>query len=148
MPNKGHVPSRISTGHDGVNDNPQRLRPPRCVSQRLNATAASTTTTSTMWLSVSSHQFIGMRRRVTAVRLVSVKDIRVCTASRRAALIQVKHSVKPSLLRDYRGVGDRTWITSRSGSGDVAISPMNGCESSKTRNRLAATSTPRVATIG
>ncbi len=48
---------------------------------------------------------------------------------------------------DYDGGDDRNWMTSRSGSGDVATLPMNGCESSKTRNRLAATSTPTVATI-
>jgi hypothetical protein len=46
----------------------------------------------------------------------------------------------------YEGADDKNWMTLRSGSGDVAILPMNGWESSKMRNRFAATRTPKIAT--
>jgi hypothetical protein len=48
---------------------------------------------------------------------------------------------------DY-DVGDvRNSMTSRSGSADVTILPINGCERSTIRKRWAATRTPTVATI-
>jgi hypothetical protein len=52
----------------------------------------------------------------------------------------------PYMRGDYAGGADRTWITASSGSGDVAVSPMYGWASSKTRNRSVASSTPTVAT--
>lgn len=52
----------------------------------------------------------------------------------------------PYMHGDYAGGADRTWITASSGSGDVAVSPIYGWASSKTRNRSVASSTPTVAT--
>ena len=70
----------------------------------------------------------------------------------RNALFEAEHIADrppPSPYRhlDYAGGCERTWTTSRSGSGDVAISPVNGNESSKTRNTAVATSVATLATI-
>ena len=42
---------------------------------------------------------------------------------------------------------DNCRMTCFSGSEDVPMSPRNGCESSRTRNKFTATNTPRIATI-